>query len=130
MSSIDSDIWILSGIAGVLFLLIGYFAYRWRRYRSFDGVVFGAKVERAAGEVTCVHKGTVGSATLKLQVLSRESGERLLGLKYVVTDPMGFEMTSVVLSSNEAQKLSQLLQEALGEGSHNKPLHPTENLIR
>ena len=122
MSSIDSEIWILSGIAGVLFLLIGYFAYLWRRYGSISGVMFGAKVERTAGEVTCVHKGTIGSATLKLQVLSRESGERLLGLKYVVTHPMGFEMTSVILSSNQAQKLSQLLLEALGDGSHNKPL--------
>ncbi len=116
MSSIGSDIWILSGIAGVLFLLIGYFVYLWRRYGSISGLMVGAKVERTAGEVTCVHKGTIGSATLTLEVLSRESGERLLGLKYVVTHPMGFEMTSVVLSSNEAQKLSQLLQEALGDG--------------
>ncbi len=126
MSSIDSEIEIIATIAGTLFLLIGYFAYRWRRYRSFDGVLFGAKVERAAGEVTCVHKGATGSATLKLQVLSRESGEKLIGLKYVVTHPLGFEMTPVVLSANQAQKLSQLLREAVGvEGSHNKPSHPT-----
>jgi len=125
MPSIDSEILIFSGIAGALFLLAGYFAYLRRRYGSINGVMFGAKVERAAGEVTCVHKGTVGSATLKLQVLSRESGEKLLELEYVVTHPIGFEMTSVVLSSNEALKLSQLLLEALGDGSHNKPLHPT-----
>ena len=119
MSSIDNEIAILATIATTLLLLIGYFAYRRHRYGSFNGAMFGAKVERVVGEVACVHRGTIGSATLKLQVLRRESGEKLIGLKYVVTHSVGSEITPVVLSPNQAQKLSQLLREAEGaEKSH------------
>ena len=120
MSTIDDAIWILTAIAAPLLLLVGYFAYRWRQRGSLNGVMFGAKVERAAGEVACVHKFNIGSTTLKLHVLSRESGEKLIGVKYVVAHPMGFDITPFVLSSSQARKLSQLLREAAGvEKSHN-----------
>ena len=119
MSTIDNEIWILTAVVAPLLLLVGYFAYRWRQRGSLNGVMFGAKVERPAGEVACVHRFKIGSTTLKLHVLSRGSGEKLIGVKHVVAHPMGFDITPFVLSSNQARMLSQLLHDATGdEKSH------------
>jgi len=114
MSTVDSDIWVLGGLASVLLVLLGYFLLLLRRYKSIRGVMFGGKVERALGEVICECPGNIGSATMKLSVLSRSSGERLIGIEYVVTNPMNFEISRIVLSPNQAQRLSHLLQESVG----------------
>ena len=110
MPTVDSDIWVLGTIASVLFLVIGYLLFRLHRYKGVRGAMFGAKIERALGEVICECPGNVGTATLKLSVLRRISGERLIGIEYVVTNPMNFEMSRISLSPNQAQRLSRLLQ--------------------
>lgn len=114
MSTVDSDIWVLGGLASALFIMVGYFLVRLRQRGSIRGVMFGAKIERALGEVTCECPGNIGSATLKLSVLHRTSGERLIGMEYIVTNPEHFEMSRIVLSPVQAHRLSHLLQEPVG----------------
>jgi hypothetical protein len=102
----------LTILFGVAFAgILGFFVYRAFRHGGLKAAMFGARIERAAGEVTCEKQGPV-SAVLKVHVLSRNSGEILVGLEYVAKSFASYDMMPIALSSSEAQKLASLLQEA------------------
>jgi hypothetical protein len=92
--------------------IAGYFVYRMIRHGGFKAAMFGAHIDRTVGEVTGENKGSL-SVTLKVHVLRRDPGEKLVGVELVAKTFASYQMMPVTLSVLQAQQLASFLQEAV-----------------
>ena len=92
--------------------VVGFFAYRVVRYGGFKAAMFGAQVERTVGEVSGEKQGSLG-ITLKVHILRRDPGEKLVGMELVAKSFASYQMMPVTLSVAEVQQLVSLLQQAV-----------------
>jgi hypothetical protein len=103
--TIDSLFWIIfAGIAA-------YFVFRMIRYGGFKAAMFGANIERTAGEVIGLSHPPV-SSVLKVHILGGADPEKAVGLEFVAKSIASYQMLPLTLSSNECRKLISLLQSA------------------
>ena len=93
------------------FSIIAFFLYRIIRYGGLKAALFGAHVDRTVGEAGGERQGPV-SVTLKVHILHRDAGEKLIGVELVAKSFASYQMLPATLSIASAQQLASLLQEA------------------
>ena len=98
-----------------LFLAIaGTFTYRIVKYRGFKAAMFGGRIERTIGEVEGTGQ-TLGRVKLRVHTLSGGGKDRAVGIELVATTIASYQMLPITLSTEGAQDLIGLLQEATSD---------------
>ena len=98
-----------------LFIAVaGTFIYRIVKYRGFKAAMFGGRIQRTIGEVEGTGQ-TLGRVNLRVHTLSGGGEDRAVGIELVATTIASYQMLPITLSTEGAQDLIGLLQEATSD---------------
>jgi hypothetical protein len=97
----------------LLAVFLGLFGYRILKYGGFKGAVFGGRIERTLGEVRGTGRAA-GNVKVRVHALAGGGEDRAVGVEFVATTIVSYQMFPITLSAKAAQDLIGLLQDALG----------------
>lgn len=106
----------MNNLAEIIFLsmfvgIVLIFILNIVRRDGFKGAMFNAKVARTVGEVQGLGPSLVRTK-IKIHLLERNA-EKFVGLEFVATSIMSYEMMPVTLEVNEARNLIAALEQTI-----------------
>ena len=88
-----------------------YMLYGFIRKKGFRGMMFGAEVTSTLGEVIGIKRSAMSTAA-KVHTLKDNDNTALVGIEIISKGFASYHMMPFTLSTSEAKKLANLLNEA------------------
>ena len=94
--------------------IAGYFAFRFTKFGGIKAAMFGARIKRTVGEAAGSSGKKIIKSIVRVHVLDG-GPDKAVGLEFVATSFVSYQMLPIVLSESETRNLIRFLENAVVE---------------